>query len=163
EVARVRAEMTALGRKLFGAADLASVQQKLRSDPTLYFRTREEVEAKAEQALRRAEAVMPKWFGHLPRTPCVVKRVEGYEEKDTTIAYYRQPTVDGTRPGTYYINTYEPATRPRYEAEVLAFHESVPGHHTQIALAMEMTALPELPKHLRPTAFREGCALHTEP
>jgi uncharacterized protein (DUF885 family) len=162
EVARVRAEMTALGGKVFGTGDLAAVQQKLRSDPAMYFRTREEVEAKAEQALRRAEAVMPKWFGHLPKTPCVVKRVEGYEEKDTTIAYYRQPTVDGTRPGTYYINTYEPTTRPRYEAEVLAFHESVPGHHTQIALAMEMTGLPEFRKHLGPTAFVEGWALYTE-
>jgi uncharacterized protein (DUF885 family) len=162
EVARVRAEMTALGKKLFGTDDLAAVQQKLRSDPALYFRTREEVEAKAEQALRRAEAVMPKWFGRLPATPCVVKRVEGYEEKDTTIAYYRQPTVDGTRPGTYYINTYEPTTRPRYEAEVLAFHESVPGHHTQIALAMEMNGLPEFRKHLGPTSFVEGWALYTE-
>ena len=162
EVARVRAEMTALGQKLFGPGDLKSVQQKLRSDPALYFRTREEVEQKAEQALRRAEAVMPRWFGHLPRTPCVVKRVEGYEEKDTTIAYYRQPTVDGARPGTYYINTYAPTTRPRYEAEVLAFHESVPGHHTQIALAMEMTGLPEFRKHLGPTAFVEGWALYTE-
>jgi uncharacterized protein (DUF885 family) len=162
EIARIRAEMVALGRKLFGTDELAAIQQKLRSDPALYFRTREEVEAKAEQALRRAEAVMPTWFGHLPRTPCVVKRVEGYEEKDTTIAYYRQPTVDGTRPGTYYINTYAPETRPRYEAEVLAFHESVPGHHTQIALAMEMTGLPEFRKHLGPTAYVEGWALYTE-
>jgi uncharacterized protein (DUF885 family) len=162
EVASVRAEMTALGQKLFGTGDLKAVQQRLRTDPALYFRTREEVEAKAEQALRRAEAVMPKWFGHLPRTPCVVKRVEGYEEKDTTIAYYRQPTVDGSRPGTYYINTYAPTTRPRYEAEVLAFHESVPGHHTQIALAMEMTGLPEFRKHLGPTSFVEGWALYTE-
>jgi uncharacterized protein (DUF885 family) len=162
EVASIRAEMIALGRKLFGTGDLAAVQQRLRSDPALFFTTREEVEAKAEQALRRAEAVMPRWFGHLPRTPCVVKRVEGYEEKDTTIAYYRQPTVDGSRPGTYYINTYAPTTRPRYEAEVLAFHESVPGHHTQIAIAMEMTGLPEFRKHLGPTAFVEGWALYTE-
>jgi uncharacterized protein (DUF885 family) len=162
EVLGIRAEMTALGKKLFGTVDLAAVQQKLRTDPALYFTTREEVEAKAEQALRRAEVLMPKWFGRLPRTPCVVKRVEAYEEKDTTIAYYRQPTVDGSRPGTYYINTYAPTTRPRYEAEVLAFHESVPGHHTQIALAMEMTGLPEFRKHLGPTAFVEGWALYTE-
>lgn len=162
EVARIRAEMSALGAKLFGTSELATVQKRLRSDPKLYFQTREEVERKAEQALRRAEAVMPRFFGRLPRTPCVVKRVEGYEEKDTHIAYYRQPTVDGSRPGTYYINTYAPQTRPRYEAEVLAFHESVPGHHTQIALAMEMTGLPEFRKHLGPTAYVEGWALYTE-
>lgn len=162
EVARIRAEMTALGGKLFGTADLAQIQKRLRNDGALFFRTREDVEAKAEQALRRAEGVMPRWFGRLPRTACVVKRVETYEEKDTTIAYYRQPAVDGSRPGTYYINTYAPQTRPRYEAEVLAFHESVPGHHTQIALAQEMTGLPEFRKHLGPTAFVEGWALYTE-
>jgi uncharacterized protein (DUF885 family) len=162
ENARIRAEMSALGQTLFGTGELPAIQQKLRSDPALYFSTREEVEAKAVEALRRAEQVMPRWFGRLPRTPCVVKRVEAYEEKDTTIAYYRQPTVDGSRPGAYHINTYAPETRPRYEAEVLAFHESVPGHHTQIALAMEMTGLPEFRKHLGPTAFVEGWALYTE-
>src|SRR5207248_10207494 len=101
---------------------------------------------------------MPRWFGRLPRTPCAVKRVEPFEEKDTTIAYYRQPAVDGSRGGTYYINTYAPTTRPRFEAEVLAFHESVPGHHVQIALAQEMTGLHEFSNHLSPTAFVEGMA-----
>ncbi len=162
EVARVRAEMASLGRKLFGTDDLAAIQTRLRTDPALYFETREQVEGKAVEALRRAEAAVPRWFGRIPKTPCVVKRVEAYEEKDTTIAYYRQPTVDGSRPGSYYINTYEPKTRPRYEAEVLAFHESVPGHHTQIAITMEMAGLPEFRKHLGPTAFVEGWALYTE-
>jgi uncharacterized protein (DUF885 family) len=162
ELARIRAEMSALGGKVLGVTDLGEIQKRLRSDPALFFRTREEVEAKAEQALRRAEAAMPSWFGRLPKTPCTVKRVESFEEKDTTIAYYRQPAVDGSRGGTYYINTYAPTTRPRYEAEVLAFHESVPGHHTQIALAQEMTGLPEFRKHLGPTSFVEGWALYTE-
>jgi uncharacterized protein (DUF885 family) len=162
EVARVRAEMSALGTRVLGTADLPTIQQRLRTDAALYFQTRAQVEAKAEQALRRAEAAMPRFFGRLPRTPCTVKRVEPFEEKDTTIAYYRQPAVDGSRSGTYYINTYAPTTRPRYEAEVLAFHESVPGHHIQIALAQEMQDLPEFRKHLGPTAFVEGWALYTE-
>jgi uncharacterized protein (DUF885 family) len=162
EVARIRSEMTALGGKLFQTSDLAAVQRRLRSDRALYFATRDEVEAKAEQALRRAEAAMPGFFGRLPRTPCTVKRVEAFEEKDTTIAYYRQPAVDGSRPGSYHINTFAPSTRPRYEAEALAFHESVPGHHIQIALAQEMTGLPEFRKHLGPTAFVEGWALYVE-
>jgi uncharacterized protein (DUF885 family) len=162
EIARIRGEMTALGEKLFGTRDLAAIQHRLRTDPALYFHDRAGVEAKAVEALARAEAAMPRWFGKLPRTPCVVKRVEGYEEKDTTIAYYRQPAVDGSRPGTYYINTYAPETRPRYEAEALAFHESVPGHHTQIALAQEQGELPEFRKHLGVTAYVEGWALYTE-
>jgi uncharacterized protein (DUF885 family) len=162
ENAKIRAEMIALGRKLFGTGELTAIQQRLRSDKALYFRSRDEVEAKAREALARAQAAMPRWFGEIARTPCVVKRVEAYEEKDTTIAYYRQPAVDGSRPGTYYINTYAPETRPRYEAEALAFHESVPGHHTQIALAQEQTDLPEFRKHLGVTAYVEGWALYTE-
>ncbi len=162
ENARIRAEMTALGKRLFGTADLGAIQGRLRSDPALYFTTREEVENKAREALARAEAATPAWFGRLPRTPCLVKRVEPYEERDTTIAYYRQPAIDGSRPGTYHVNTYAPTTRPRYEAEVLAFHESVPGHHTQIALAQEQGALPEFRKHLGVTAYVEGWALYTE-
>jgi uncharacterized protein (DUF885 family) len=162
ELARIRAEMITLGKRLFGTDDLAVVQRRLRTDPKLFFATREEVEAKAAEALARADAAMPRWFGRLPKTLCHVKRVEGYEEKDTTIAYYRQPAVDGSRPGTYYINTYAPETRPRYEAEVLAFHESIPGHHTQIALAQEKTGIPEFRKHLGVTAYVEGWALYTE-
>jgi uncharacterized protein (DUF885 family) len=162
EGARINAEMLALGETLFGLRDLAAIQQRLRNDPALYFGSREEVEAKAGEALRRAEAAMPKWFGRITRIPCEVLRVEAYEEKDTTIAYYRQPSVDGTRPGRYYINTYAPNTRPRYEAEALAFHESVPGHHTQIALAMEETDVPEFRRHLGVTAYVEGWALYTE-
>jgi uncharacterized protein (DUF885 family) len=162
ENARIRAEMTALGKRLFGTDDLAAVQKRLRTDPAVFFRTRDDVETKAKEALARADAAMPRWFGRLPKTPCVVKRVEAYEEKDSTIAYYRQPAVDGSRPGTYYINTYAPETRPRYDAEALAFHESIPGHHTQIAIAQEMTALPEFRKHVGVTAYVEGWALYTE-
>ncbi|HEY0705573.1 MAG TPA: DUF885 domain-containing protein [Polyangia bacterium] len=162
EGARINAEMVELGEKLFGTRDLAAIQTRLRKDPALYFSSREQVEAKAEEALRRAEAAMPRWFGRITRIPCEVLRVEAYEEKDTTIAYYRQPSVDGTRPGRYYINTYAPETRPRYEAEALAFHESVPGHHTQIALAMEEPDVPEFRRHLGVTAYVEGWALYTE-
>ncbi len=162
EVAKIDDEMRALGERALGTADLASIQSRLRSDPALHFETRDQVEQKAVEALRRAEAEMPRWFGRNPTTPCVVKRIEAHEEPFSTIAYYRQSSPDGTRPGTYYINTYEPATRPRYEAEALAFHEAVPGHHTQIALAQEMEDVPEFRKHTGPTAYVEGWALYTE-
>jgi uncharacterized protein (DUF885 family) len=162
EVARIDEEMAVLGTKALGEKDLAAVRARLRGDPALHFTTREEVEAKAVEALARAEAAVPRWFGRLPVTPCVVRRIEPHEEEFSTIAYYRQPATDGSRPGTYYINTYAPTTRPRYEAEALAFHEAVPGHHTQIALAQEMAGVPEFRRHTGPTSYVEGWALYTE-
>lgn len=162
EIARVRGEMRGLGASVLGTSDLGEIQKRLRTDPRFFFRTRDEVEAKAREALARAQAALPRWIGRLPSMPCEVKRIEGYEEKDTTIAYYRQPASDGSRPGVYWVNTFAPETRPRYEAEVLAFHESVPGHHTQIALARELGALPAFRKHADSNAFVEGWALYSE-
>ncbi|HZF50104.1 MAG TPA: DUF885 domain-containing protein [Polyangiaceae bacterium] len=160
--AAIRAEMIDIGERLFGARDFAAIQARLRTDPALFFTSRDEVEAKAQAALDHANREFPKWFGRAPRTPCVVKRIEPYEEVDNTIAYYLPPAADGSRPGTYYVNTYAPETRPRYEAEVLAFHEAVPGHHSQIALAQELEGIPAFRKHAGVTAYVEGWALYTE-
>jgi uncharacterized protein (DUF885 family) len=98
----------------------------------------------------------------VPHTACEVLPVPAYEEADSTIAYYREPAADGSRPGRYYVNTSAPETRPRYEAEVLAFHEAIPGHHLQIAIAQEREELPRFRRHSGPTAFAEGWALYTE-
>ena len=161
EVERINAEMRVLGKKVLGTGDLAEIHRRLRTDPAMHFHTRDEVAAKALESLRRAEAAVPAWFGMLPQAPCVVVRTEPHEEKNSTIAYYRQPAADGSRPGSYYINTYAPETRPRYEAEALAFHEAVPGHHLQIAIAQELD-LPEFRRHLGVTAYVEGWGLYTE-
>ncbi|MGH7725425.1 MAG: DUF885 domain-containing protein [Candidatus Eiseniibacteriota bacterium] len=162
EVAKINEEMRTLGARALGAASLAATQERLRTDPAMHFTTRDEVEEKAVEALRRAERAVPKWFGRLPKAPCIVRRIEEHEEKFSTIAYYRQPSPDGSRPGTYFINTYAPETRPRYEAEALAFHEAVPGHHTQIAFAQELEGVPEFRKHTGTTAYVEGWGLYTE-
>jgi uncharacterized protein (DUF885 family) len=162
EVARINGEMEDLGERVFGTRDRPEILRRLRTDPSLYFQTRDEVEEKARQALARARAAIPRFFGRLPRADCEVVRMEAHEEKHSTIAYYRLPAVDGSRPGRYYINTSSPETRPRYEAEVLAYHESIPGHHLQLAIAQELEGLPEFRRHLGVTAFIEGWGLYTE-
>jgi uncharacterized protein (DUF885 family) len=162
EVARINAEMAALGNEVFGLDDRKAVLEKLRTDPELHFTTRDEVAAKAESALARAKAATPKWFGRLPKAECVVVRMGQHEEKHSTIAYYRRPAADGSRPGSYYVNTSAPETRPRYEAEALAYHEAIPGHHLQLALMQELTHLPAFRRHSGVTAFIEGWGLYSE-
>ena len=162
EVARIRAETERLGAAALGVRDFAEIQRRLRDDPALHFSTRDEIEATARAALARAAAAEPSFLGRRPRTPCVVRRIEPFEERDSTIAYYQPAATDGSRPGTYYVNTFDPPTRPRFEAEVLAFHESIPGHHIQIALAQELPDVPAFRKHLGVTAFVEGWGLYAE-
>ncbi len=162
EVARVNSETERLGEKVFGIKERKAVLAKLRSDRSLYFSSRDEVAEKAESALAKAKAAIAKWFGRLPKADCEVVRMGEHEEKHSTIAYYRQPAADGSRPGSYYINTYAPETRPRYEAEALAYHESIPGHHLQIAIAQELEGIPEFRKNGGVTAFVEGWGLYSE-
>jgi uncharacterized protein (DUF885 family) len=162
EVERIDRELEELGRRLLGATDRAATIARLRSDPALHFTSRDEVRATAEAALARAHEAIPGWFGRLPEAPCVVVPMAAHEEEHSTIAYYREPAADGSRPGQYYINASHPETRPRYEAEALAFHESVPGHHLQIAIGQELDGLPAFRRHLGPTAFFEGWGLYAE-
>jgi uncharacterized protein (DUF885 family) len=135
--------------------------ERLRTDDALFFDSAEEVESKARSALAAAQTAMPDFFGRLPVAECVVEPIPDYEAPYTTVAYYRSATP-GERPGTYFINIYAPETRPRHEAEVLAFHESIPGHHLQIAIAQELSEVPAFRRHGGFTAYVEGWALYTE-
>ena len=162
EIARIDAEIAELGGRVLGTADLAGTLEALRGDPSVHFRSADEIVGVAEASLARAFAAIPGWFGRLPRAECVVVRMEPHEERHSTIAYYRQPPQDGSRPGRYYVNTYAPETRPRYEAEALAFHEAVPGHHLQIAIGQELEHLPSFRRHAETTAFVEGWGLYAE-
>jgi uncharacterized protein (DUF885 family) len=162
EIDRIDAEFIELGRRLLGTETLADTLRTLREDAALHFATREEVFETAVRSLERATAAVPQWFGRLPEARCEVVRMPAHEEKHSTIAYYREPSADGSRPGQYYVNTYAPETRPRYEAETLAFHESVPGHHLQLAIMQERDGLPDFRRFQGSTAYIEGWGLYTE-
>jgi uncharacterized protein (DUF885 family) len=162
EIARIRKALSELGQKVLGTGDIAEIQKKLRTDPRMHFDTPQAVEAKAREALGRAKAAIPTWFATLPQADCQVKVMGMHEAPNSTIAYYREPAMDGSRPGYYMINTYKPETRPRYEAEALAFHEAIPGHHLQIAIAQELKGVPEFRKHQGVTAYVEGWGLYAE-
>nr|MBA2263417.1 DUF885 domain-containing protein [Chloroflexota bacterium] len=162
EIARIDAEFEELGARLLQTNGLAATLNALRQDPKLHFETREEIAAVAKASLARANGAIGEWFGRLPQSPCEVVVMPAHEEKHSTIAYYREPAADGSRPGQYYVNTYAPETRPRYEAETLAFHESVPGHHLQLAIMQELTTLPAFRRFNGSTAYIEGWGLYTE-
>jgi uncharacterized protein (DUF885 family) len=162
EIARIDAELSELAARTIGTSTLEAALARLRTDPSLCFATRDEVYAKAAASLARATEAIPAWFGRLPQAPCEVVRMGQHEEAHSTIAYYRQSAADGSRPGQYFINTSQPTTRPRYEAEALAYHEATPGHHLQTAIGQELPHLPEFRRHLGPTAYFEGWGLYTE-
>jgi uncharacterized protein (DUF885 family) len=160
ELASIHGEFEVLGERVFGTSDLQEIYSHLRTDTELYFETAEQVEEKALSALAVARDRMPEYFGRLPQQPCGVERIPDYLAPYTTIAYYQPGSAE--RAGNYFVNVYAPETRPRHEAEVLAFHESIPGHHLQIAIAQENEEVPAFRRHGGITAFVEGWALYTE-
>ncbi|HYN69349.1 MAG TPA: DUF885 domain-containing protein, partial [Candidatus Eisenbacteria bacterium] len=162
EIEEIDGQFVALGRRLLATPDLPTTLHALRTDRSLRFETADEVFRTAQASLERAAAAIPSWFGRLPKAPCEVVRIPEHAEVHQTIAYYAWPAMDGSRAGRYYINLYAPETRPRYEAETLAFHESIPGHHLQIAIAQELDGLPAFQRALGSNAFSEGWGLYTE-
>jgi len=162
ELARVHDELRELGSRVLGTSDLSRIQRRLREDPAMHFRWPGEIVQAAEEATARARAEMPNWFGRTPKAKLSIRPIPLYEAPQSIVAYYRQPAPDGSRPGVYFVNTYRPETRPRYQAEALTFHESIPGHHLQTALAQEAEGIPEFRRHLGSTAFVEGWALYAE-
>ena len=162
EVSRINAELEELGERVLGTRRRSEILVRLRGDPALYFETSAEVAAKAASALDRAKQAIPGWFGLLPRADCAVIEMGEHEAKHGTIAYYRQPAPDGSRPGQFFINTSAPETRPRYEAEALAYHESIPGPPPPDRHRPGGPGLPEFRRHLGVTAFWEGWGLYSE-
>lgn len=156
------AEYAEIAPARLGTDRVAEVFARLRNDPDLRHRDADEVVQIARSTVARATEEMPRWFGRLPVAPCEVAPVPDFLAADAPYAYYFPPAVDGSRPGTYFINTADPQEASRTEAESIAFHEAIPGHHLQIAISQELEDLPEFQRHDGATSYIEGWGLYAE-
>jgi len=157
ELRSIQDEMRAIAK-----GDLHAFLDTLKKDPKNFFSSREDLLETARREVRKAEAKLPEWFKRLPKTACEVKAIEDYREKDSVAAFYYQPDEKLTRKGIFYANTYDATSRPRFNMPALAVHEAVPGHHLQIALALEIEGLPRFRRQAGFTAFIEGWGLYSE-
>jgi uncharacterized protein (DUF885 family) len=156
-------EYAQVGGRIFGITDPAEVLERLRVDPTLRYGNGEEIMADAREAFEAAKAAMGGWFGRLPQSPCAIEEVPAFLAADSPSAYYFPPAGDGSRGGTYYVNTHAPEDKARYETASIAFHEAIPGHHLQLAIATELTGVPRFRRFsLANTAYVEGWGLYSE-
>ncbi len=155
-------EYAEIGARVFGPIPAAAVRARLLADPALRWATADEMLVLARDTIARAERVAPDWFGTVPAARCVVEAVPEADAPNAPLAYYVDPAMDGSRPGTYFVNTHQAGERDRFSAEATAFHEAVPGHHFQIALAQQLTGLPLLRRFASIEAYLEGWALYTE-
>ena len=160
---KLPAEYAEVGGRLFGLTDPAAVLDRLRTDPALRYETGEEIMADAREAFHAAKAIMGDWFGRLPQSDCAIEQVPAFLAADSPSAYYFPPAGDGSRGGTYYVNTHAPEDKARYETASIAFHEAIPGHHLQIAISTELTDVPSFRRFsLANTAYVEGWGLYSE-
>ena len=166
EVARIHEEMQAIMAQVEFTGDLHKFMRFMRDDPRFYYdstpvgRERYLNEASAYIATMREN--LPRAFGRLPKAEVEVWRVEPFRERTAGRAFYRTPPPDGSRPGIYYANLYDMASMPTYQMEALAYHEGIPGHHMQLAIAVELDTVPEFQKYARFTAYTEGWGLYAE-
>jgi uncharacterized protein (DUF885 family) len=155
-------EFREIGQRALGTSDLTVILERLRNDPSLRYSTSEQIVTHAEEIVARSWEASAEWFNLRPVGSCTVQEVPAFMAKNAPPAYYFPPASDGSRPGTYFINTHEPGDRVRYAAEAVGFHEANPGHHFQLTLAAELSGIPEFRKRALSTAYVEGWGLYAE-
>lgn len=165
-VARIHGEMGVIMRKVGFTGTRDAFFDKLETDPQFFVPDTPEGKARY---MREATALidimrnrLPEAFNMMPRAPMEVRAVEAFREQSAGLAFYQRPSPDGSRPGVYYVNTSNVKAIPTYQMEALAYHEGIPGHHMQIAIAQELEGIPKFRKFGGFTAYSEGWALYTE-
>ena len=166
EVARIHGEMEKIMEEVEFEGSLQDFFEFMKTDEQFYYENSEEGKAvylkEAKDIINNLKSELPKLFNTMPEADIVVKAVEPFREKSAGKAFYQEPAIDGSRPGTYYANLYDMEAMPKYEMEALAYHEGIPGHHMQIAIAQELDSIPEFRKFSFFTAYVEGWGLYSE-
>lgn len=155
------ARMRELGRKLFGTDDLAQIRERMSSDTANRFATRDEILVHSKAAVERARKAVPGWFGRMPKADVVIEPQPEFQERSGSSQYF-PASEDGSRPGIYQINLYQPEKQDRGRVESTAFHETWPGHHLQLALAQERPQAHAATRFLFNSGFAEGWARYAE-
>lgn len=165
-MARIHDEMKAIMKKVGFKGDLQQFFAFMRDDPQFYYPDTAEGKAaylaEATRIIDTMKSRLDELFIVKPKADMVVKAVEPFREQSAGKAFYEQPSMDGSRPGIYYANLYRMSGMPKYQMEALAYHEGIPGHHMQIAIAQELENVPKFRKFGGYTAYIEGWGLYTE-
>jgi uncharacterized protein (DUF885 family) len=161
EVARIEGEMLEIAKKL-GYNDLKTFNAAIDKDPDLRAKSREQILDIYRKYEDQMSAQLPKLFGRLPKAKLEVIAVGAYREKEAAGADYDTGAPDGSRPGRINVNTYDATNRKTITMESTAYHEGLPGHHMQLSIAQELTALPMFRRQGGYTAYVEGWALYSE-
>jgi uncharacterized protein (DUF885 family) len=162
EVARIHAEMRQVMAEVGFEGDLQAFFEYMNNNPDFYFETPEQMIAAHEALRAKADAAAPQLFRRIPRSGYEIRAVEAFRERSAAKGSYQAPAADGSRPGIFYVNTYRPETRPRWDTEALFLHEAVPGHHFQRASNLELEDIPAFRRYGGVTAFAEGWGLYSE-
>ena len=166
EVARLRAEMEAIKDRDGFNGDLPEFFSFVASDERFFYANDEDgrqryLDESAEH-IEKIKALLPQYFGILPKADLMIKRVEAFREQDCAAAHYFASSPDGSVPGIYYVHLSDMTANPITELEAVAYHEGLPGHHMQIAIARELKSVPAFRSQAGFGAYSEGWALCTE-